>query len=76
MAQITIYIDKETAERLRVFTQARRISQSQWIAGLIRESLRTEWPDAVVELAGAWEDLPTAEVMREEMGKDVPREVL
>ncbi len=76
MAQITIYIDQETADRLRVFTRARRISQSKWIAGLIRENLRTEWPDAVVELAGAWEDLPTAEVMREEMGKDVHREAL
>ena len=76
MGQVTIYLDKETAEKMRAFVEAKRISQSKWIAELIRERLRTEWPESIIELAGAWEDLPTAEALRKEMGEDVPREAL
>ena len=74
MTQITIYIDQETAERMRAFVEARRISQSKWIAELIRERLHNEWPDSIVELAGAWADFPTAEELRQELGQDIPRE--
>jgi hypothetical protein len=76
MAQITIYVDEETAEKLRAFVKSKRMSQSKWIVELIRERLRTEWPEHIVELAGAWEDFPTAETIRKEMGQDVPRKPL
>lgn len=76
MAQITIYLDQETAAKLRAFVQAKRISQSQWIAGLIRAELATEWPDSVVELAGAWQAFPTAEELRAAQGQDAAREPL
>ncbi|MDX1417834.1 MAG: hypothetical protein R3293_26770 [Candidatus Promineifilaceae bacterium] len=76
MAQITIYLDQETAERMRAFVESRRISQSKWVAELIRERLQTEWPEHIVELAGAWKDFPTVEEIREDLGHDVPREKL
>lgn len=76
MSQVTIYLDKETEEKMRLFTQSLQISQSKWIASLIKEKLQSEWPESVVNLAGAWADFPSAEEIRSELGKDVPREEL
>ena len=74
MAQVTIYLDKELEEKMRKLAKSMNISQSKWIAGLIREKLQTEWPLAIQELAGAWNEFPTAEEIRAEMGQDVERE--
>ena len=74
MTQVTIYLDKETEEKMRAYTKSKAISQSKWIASLIREKLRTEWPEEVIALAGAWKDFPLVEDIRETMGQDVERE--
>ncbi|MFL7838890.1 MAG: CopG family transcriptional regulator [Candidatus Promineifilaceae bacterium] len=74
MAQITIYLDEETAGMMRAFVKSKGISQSKWIVELIRERLQSEWPEHIIELAGAWEDFPTAEQIRHDMGQDIPRE--
>ena len=74
MAQVTIYLDKETEEKMLAYTKSKAISQSQWIASLIRERLRTEWPEEVIALAGAWKDFPLVEDIRAGMGEDVKRE--
>ena len=76
MAQVTIYLDKDTEERLRKYTRSKDISQSQWIAGLIREKLQSEWPQEVIDLAGAWKDFPLQEEIRAGMGQDLDREQL
>lgn len=76
MAQVTIYLDKDTEKKMRAHTRSTQISQSQWIASLIRERLQTEWPDAIVALSGAWQDFSTAEEIRADMGQDVTREAL
>lgn len=76
MAQVTIYLDKDTEEKMRIYTKSKNISQSKWIAGLIREKLLTEWPDEVVALAGAWKDFPSQEELRAEIGQDLEREQL
>ena len=75
MGQVTIYLDKDTEEKMRALAKAMRISQSKWIASLIREKLQTEWPDSIVALAGAWgDDYPSLEEIRAESGQDSPRE--
>jgi len=74
MGQVTIYIDDETERKMLNMVEKKRISKSKWIAELIREKASTTWPENVVNLAGAWKDLPTAEEIRREMGKDAPRE--
>lgn len=76
MIQITIYLDEETAEQMRAFVQSRQISQSKWIADLIREKLDDEWPDHIAELAGAWADSPDAETLRKDLGRDIARKPL
>jgi hypothetical protein len=76
VAQITIYLD-DTAER-RVKAAARKagVSVSRWVAELVENRTRTEWPAEVLELAGAWPDFPDLEDLRAQAGKDRRRERL
>jgi hypothetical protein len=74
VGQITIYIDSEIEKKMRAVVKSTRLSQSKWIANLIEEKIRNSWPQSVIELAGAWKDLPTAEEIRQFEGSDVKRE--
>lgn len=74
MAQITIYIDDENEKRLKAAAKAAGMSVSRWIANLVDEKTRTEWPETVVSLAGAWPDFPALQSIRDYEAKDVNRE--
>ena len=74
MGQVTIYIDDNTEKKMLNMVEKSGISKSKWIAELIREKTATTWPENVVQLAGAWKDLPTAEEIRDNMGEDSSRE--
>jgi hypothetical protein len=74
MSQVTLYLDEDTAARMKQAAQREGVSQSQWVAGLIRERTRTQWPPEVAGLAGAWADLPLAEEIRKSAVADVERE--
>jgi hypothetical protein len=76
MGQVTLYLDPETETRMKTAAKAAGVSQSRWVAELIRQKTVTEWPESVVRLAGAWADFPTAEEIRAGLGNDVPREPL
>ena len=76
MAQITIYLDDQVLALVKAATKTSGISQSQWIAEAVRRRVRTEWPGAVLALAGAWPDFPTAEEIRKNQGSDASRELL
>ena len=68
------YIDDNTEKKMLNMVEKSGISKSKWIAELIREKTATTWPENVVQLAGAWKDLPTAEEIRDNMGEDSSRE--
>jgi hypothetical protein len=74
MGQLTIYIDKDTEEKMNRMVKSSGVSKSKWIADIIREKTSDSWPDSVVQLAGAWQDLPEAEDIRKGLGHDVKRE--
>ncbi|MEM7353858.1 MAG: CopG family transcriptional regulator [Acidobacteriota bacterium] len=76
MGQLTLYLDAETEKKMKTAAAMAGISLSRWVAGLIREKTADEWPSSVLELAGAWQDMPTAEEIRAGEGNDVPRETL
>ena len=76
MGQVTIYLDPETENKLNNIIEKKDISKSKWIADLIREKTLSVWPENVIELAGAWADLPTAEDIRRSTGTDADREQL
>lgn len=78
MAQVTIYLDEETASEMRSAAKEAGLSMSAWLARLVREKTRSTWPEAVRALAGAWtdDDLPDAETLRADQPPDSPRESL
>lgn len=76
MAQVSIYLDDETAARMEKAARAAGVSRSRWLADVVRSRLAATWPEDVRALAGAWPDAPTAEQIRTDAGADVPREVL
>jgi len=76
MPQVTIYLDAETAAKAKAAARSAGVSQSRWIAELIRRHAGNAWPDAVRRLAGICPDFPDAEALRAGLGRDAPREDL
>ena len=76
MAQITIYLDPENERRLREAAADAGLSVSRWVAELIEERTRTQWPSAVRELAGAWQHFPDLDDLRDDQAEDAEREPL
>ena len=76
MGQITLYLDGETEEKMKTAARASGVSQSRWVAELIREKTATEWPASIVQLAGAWaeDDFPSLDEIRQGTPQDLPRE--
>lgn len=64
MGRITIYLDDESERRLKSAAAAAGMPVSRWVAQLVREKTRTEWPDEVRALAGVWADFPDTEELR------------
>ncbi|MCL4819167.1 MAG: ribbon-helix-helix protein, CopG family [Vicinamibacteria bacterium] len=76
MAQVTLYLDDQTAERMKKAARAAGLSRSQWLARLVRQEVDDQWPAAVREMAGAWPDFPLAEELRTDQPPDTRREKL
>ena len=75
MAQITLYIDESTQQRLREAAAQRKVSQSQFVADLIRRATDNAWPAAVLALAGSVPDFPLAEELRAGLPPDLERQL-
>ena len=76
MGQVTIYLDDEHERRLRRAAKSAGVPVSRWVANLVEESTRNEWPESIRAMSGAWEDFPSAEELRETGSSDCPRESL
>ncbi|MBW6509933.1 MAG: hypothetical protein K0A94_10380 [Desulfuromonadales bacterium] len=76
MGQVTIYLDDEIEAKMRAAAQSENLSQSKWVAQLIKEKTLDRWPQSVVRLAGTWDDMPMAEEIRSSSGVDTIREKL
>ena len=74
MGQVTIYLEDEVVAKMKAAAEALHISQSKWIASLIKEKIADEWPESVRKLAGAWSDFPCVEEIRAEQATDIRRE--
>ena len=75
MAQLTLYLDRDTESKVKRAAKAAGVSVSRWVSNLIRERTAEVWPESVREMAGSWpEETPTAEELREKLPDDIPRE--
>jgi hypothetical protein len=77
MGQVTIYLDDETENKLKEAAKSSQVSVSKWVATMIKGQVKTEWPQAVVDLAGCWQEgFPSLEEIRSDQGQDSQREKL
>lgn len=76
MSQVTIYLDKETEEKMRKAAEASGMSRSKWLRSLIQRHTAEEWPEQVQQLTSAWPDFPDAESLRADLGEDAKREAI
>ena len=74
MGQVTIYLEDEIENRMAKAAKSAHLSKSKWIAKLISEKVANEWPQAVVDFAGSWDDFPSIEDVRKNSGIDAKRE--
>jgi hypothetical protein len=73
MAQITLYIDDATQARLREAAARLQVSQSQFVAQLIRQATDDRWPEDVLKLAGSIPEFPDDQALRAGQAADTPR---
>lgn len=73
MGQVTIYLDAESEQKARSAARAEGLPLSQWVARQLRRRPRSEWPDTVRALAGAWADAPSMKTIRRYKAKDIAR---
>lgn len=75
MPQLSLYIDKETLEKLELAARIEHLSLSKYAVKKLNESLRTDWPDTWAALFGSLDD-PTYGIDRNpDLAADAPREV-
>lgn len=75
MAQITLYIDDATQAKLREAAAQRKVSQSQFVADLIRRATDSVWPPEALALLGSIPDFPLAEELRAGLLPDPERDI-
>jgi hypothetical protein len=83
MAQITLYLDDTTAERLAEAAKREHLSKSAWVGRLIADRLGAEDGEQRLarfrEARGSWpegDDRPIEEIMRELRQPDWPEREL
>ena len=75
MAQITLYIDEATQARLREAAAQRKVSQSQFVADLIRRATENTWSPQALALFGSAPDFPLADELRAGLPPDPERDI-
>lgn len=76
MGQVTIYLEEEIEQKMVAAAKSAHLSKSKWISKVIQEKVSNEWPQSIVEMAGAWEDFPDIQNIRSNNGNDAKRESL
>ncbi|XID75178.1 hypothetical protein ACF3NA_01010 [Alkanindiges sp. WGS2144] len=72
MSQITLYLDDEIEQLLRQSAKLSGVSNSKWVADLIKKHARQQWPVTLTQLAGSFTDFPLRDETLQE-GKDPDR---
>lgn len=74
MSQVTIYLEEEIENKMAAAAKSAKLSKSKWIARLIQEKVTNEWPQSISDFAGSWEEFPSLDNIRKDLGEDVKRE--
>ena len=56
MPQVSLYIDKETLEKIEMFAQKSHTSISKWVGNTLKRLIKDDYPDDFFGLFGAIQD--------------------
>jgi hypothetical protein len=56
MPQVSLYIDKETLEKIEKFAQKSHTSISKWVGNNLKKLIKDDYPDDFFALFGAIQD--------------------
>ncbi|MFH0789467.1 MAG: DUF6364 family protein [Pseudomonadota bacterium] len=56
MPQVSLYIDKETLEKIEKYAQKSQTSISKWVGNNLKQLIRDDYPDDFLGLFGAIQD--------------------
>lgn len=76
MPQISLYIDKETLEKIERAADSEKLSISKWAGKQLKKSLQDNYPQNFQNLFGSIRDDTFTVPERESFDKDVNRETL
>ena len=76
MGQVTIYLEEEIEQKMVAAAKSAHLSKSKWVSKVIQEKVSSEWPQSIVDMAGAWEEFPDIQDIRSNNGNDIERESL
>jgi len=76
MAQLTVYIDDETFEKVERSARMAHISISRWVREKLSEIVATEWPDGFFDLFGSLAEGDLDRPAQPSVNTDLPRESL
>ena len=65
MAQITIYIPNDLEVEVKSMAKSLNISMSKFISKMLEQKVKNEWSTETEDLAGAWNDFPSLEEIRD-----------
>ena len=73
MAQLTIYLDEETIDKVRREARRARRSVSEWVREKLVRSMDQNWPEGYDKLFGCLRDEDLQRPPQETGSPDVPR---
>jgi len=74
MPQISLYIDKETLEKIEKAADAEKLSVSKWVGKQLKKSLQTSYPEDFQNLFGSVRDESFTVPERKSSETDAKRE--
>ena len=76
MAQLTVYIDNATRQRIEAAARQANTSVSQWVKQKLTNALTHDWPGGYFDLFGSLAEERLERPSQPESGGDAPREAL
>jgi hypothetical protein len=73
VAQLTIYLDQQTIERIENAAAERKVSVSRWVREKIESALRDDWPESFSRVFGSLADTDFDVPEDLDFGNDVMR---
>jgi hypothetical protein len=76
MAQLTIYLNQETLQKIENAAAESEVSVSRWVRDKIESALCNEWPASFSRLFGSLAETDLEEPEELDFNDDIPRETL